>query len=89
MTDKEYERRRAATQFAVEQGKRWKEEKATEFAALPVGTVVMINVVNGNYVTAGSDLEAMDKFDQTFGKGTTLAYSFQVGRPIFIGGGIA
>jgi len=89
MTDKEYERRRAATMFAAEQGRRWREEKADEFATLPDGTVVMINVVNGSYVTAASDLEAMAKFDQMFGTGTTLAYSFTVGRPIFIGGGIA
>ena len=89
MTDNEYERRRAATAFAGEQGKRWQEEKAAEFAALPVGTVVMINVVNGSYVTASNRIEAMDKFDQTFGKHTTLAFSFEVGRPVFIGGGIA
>lgn len=89
MTYREHERRRAATAFAVEQGKRWREEKASEFDALPAGTVVMVNVVNGCYVMASNNLEAMDKFDQTFGKGTTLAFSFTVGRPVFIGGGIA
>ena len=89
MTDMEYERMRAQTAFAGEQGQRWKEEKAAEFAALRIGTVVMINVVNGHYVTAQNRIEAMDKFDQKFGKGTTLAFSFEVGRPVFIGGGIA
>ena len=82
------ERFRAHTSFAVQEGKRWRQEKAAEFAALSAGTVVMINVVNGEYVTAAGRLEAMDKFHQAFGKGTTLAYSFEVDRPVFIGGGI-
>lgn len=69
--------------------RRKRQEKATEFDALPVGTVVMINGVNGCYVIGSDDLEAMDKFDQILGKGTTLAFSFTVGRPVFIGGGIA
>ena len=89
MSELERERWRAHTHFAVEQGKRWRLEKADELAALPFGTVVMINVVNGMYVTAKNRLEAMDKFDQTFGKNTTIGYSFEVGRPTFIGGGIA
>ena len=83
------DRFRAQNAFAVQEGERWRQEKAAELEALPAGTVVVINVVNGKYVTASSDLEAMDKFHQTFGKGTTLSYSFEVGRPVFIGGGIA
>ena len=89
MSEHDMERFRAQTAFAVQEGKRWRQEKAAEFDALPVGTVVMINVVNGSYVTAQDRLAAMDKFHQTFGNGTTLAYSFEVGRPVFIGGGIA
>ncbi len=88
MTENEQQRMRAQTAFAVQEGKRWREEKSDEFAALATGTVVAINVVNGGYVTASRDLEALDKFQQTFGKGTTLAYVFEVGRPVFIGGGI-
>ena len=89
MTQVEQERMRAQTAFAVQEGKRWREEKANEFKTLPIGTVVAINAVSGFYVTAASDLEAMDKFQQAFGKGTTLAYVFEIGRPMFIGGGIA
>ena len=88
MTEREQARMRAQTTFAVLEGKRWREEKAAEFDALPSGTVVAVNAVNGNYVTGTSDLEAMDKFQQAFGKGTTLAYVFEVGRPVFIGGGV-
>jgi len=89
MTDYEYERMRTHTAFAVEQGKRWREEKAAELAGLPAGTVVMINVVNGRYVTAPNRLEAMAKFHQLFGENNTLAFSFEVDRPVIIGGGIA
>ena len=89
MNDYNPERFRAHTAFAVQEGKRWREEKAAEFAGLPAGTVVAVNVVNGKYVTADSDLHAMDAFQQAFGKGTTLAYVFEIGRPLFIGGGIA
>lgn len=88
MTQNEHERFRAQTAFAVQEGKRWRDEKASEFTVLPAGTVVMINVVNGSYVTAGNRLAAIDKFQQQFGNGTTLAYSFEVDRPVFIGGGI-
>ena len=87
-TTLQHERSRALTNFAVEQGERWRQEKSAEFDALPVGTCVMINVVNGKYVTATNRIEAMDKFDEAFGRGITIGYSFQVGRPTFIGGGI-
>ena len=79
----------AQTAFAVQEGKRWRAEKASELESLPVGTVLVFNVVNGQYVTGSNRLEAMKSFHQTFGEGTTLAYSFEVGRPVFIGGGIA
>jgi hypothetical protein len=89
MTESDQQRLRSQNAFASQEGKRWCEDKRAEFAALKAGTVVALNVVNGSYVTAASDLEAMDRFQQTFGKGTTLAYVFEVGRPVFIGGGIA
>jgi hypothetical protein len=89
MTESDQQRMRSQTAFASQEGKRWCEDKQSEFAALQVGTVVALNVVNGSYVTAVSDIEAMDRFQQTFGKGTTLAYVFEIGRPVFIGGGIA
>lgn len=88
MTVLEHERSRALTDFAVEQGERWRQEKAAEFKSLPIGTAVMLNVVNGKYVTGATRIEVMDKFDQAFGKGVTIGYSFKIGRPTFVGGGI-
>ena len=88
MTDQEHERSKAATTFAVEHGKRWREAKAAELATLPAGTVVVINVTNGDFVTGPNRIEAMDTFHQTYGEGTTLSFSFEVGRPVFVGGGI-
>jgi hypothetical protein len=88
MQDPVHDRRRAQTDFAVAQGTRWREAKAAEIDALPVGTVVMFNVISGEYVTAMDRLEAMDKFDQRFGRGVTLGFSFEIGRPVFVGGGI-
>lgn len=88
MTDYDHVRSRAQTEFAVAQGKRWREAKAAELAAYPIGTVVMFNVVNGEYVVADDRLAAIDKFHQKYGRGVTLGYSFEVGRPVFVGGGI-
>lgn len=77
------------TSFAVREGERWRRMRATELESLPIGTIVMINVANGEYVTAATRLSAIDKFHDRFGRNTTLAYSFEVGRPVFVGGGIA
>jgi hypothetical protein len=88
MNESEQLRLRSQSAFASQEGKRWCEDKRAELAALKAGTVVALNVVNGSYVTAVSDIEAMDRFQQTFGKGTTLAYVFEIGRPVFVGGGI-
>ena len=70
-------------------GIRWRAEKSAELAAPPVGTVAVFNVDIGQYVTATSRIDAMKNFHQTFGAGTILAYSFEVGRLVFIVGGIA
>ena len=89
MKDIDQERFEAQTEFAVREGERWRQQKRAELEGLSVGTVVMINVISGEYITAPSRIEAMDRFDQRFGRKTTLGYSFEVGRPVFIGGGIA
>ena len=88
MTEKERERFRNQTAFSAAEGQRWADEKAAEFEALPMGTIVMINVVNGEYVTADDRLQAIDKFHQKFGRHTTLSFSFEIGRPVIIGGGL-
>ena len=89
MGDHDDQRLRSQTAFAVQEGKRWREEKATELAALPSGTVVVFNVINGQYVTAANRIDALKQFHQRFGEGVTLAFSFEIDRPVFIGGGIA
>jgi hypothetical protein len=89
MTEIGHERFSRQTAFAAAEGRRWAEQKAAELGLLPAGTVVMFNVANGAYVTGATRLEAMDKFHQAFGRNATLGYSLEVGRPAFVGGGIA
>lgn len=88
MQDIDEERFEAQTEFAVREGERWRQQKRAELEGLSVGTVVMFNVISGEYVTAPNRLAAMDLFDQKFGARNTLGFSFEVGRPVFIGGGI-
>ncbi len=83
----EPERSRARNEFVSKEGNYWLKRLASELAKLPDGTALVINVVNGEYVTAPTRLEAMDKFDQKFGVNTTFGFIHQIGRPIFIGGG--
>jgi hypothetical protein len=83
----EPERCRARNEFVSNEGDYWLNRLAPELAKLPDGTALMINVVNGEYVTAPTRLEAMDKFDQKFGVNVTFGFLHQIGRPIFIGGG--
>jgi hypothetical protein len=83
----EPERCRARNEFVSGEGNYWLKRHAPELAKLPDGTALVINVANGDYVTAPTRLEAMDKFDQKFGVNTTFGFIHQIGRPIFIGGG--
>ena len=69
-------------------GERWKAHYAEAFAALPKGTAVIIHVASGEYVTAPDWHLARGMFEQRFGTGFVPAYSFTVGRPIFVGGGL-
>ncbi len=71
-----------------EAGERWKEHHAETFASLPKGTAVIINVASGEYVTAPDWHAARRIFEQRFGAGFVPAYSFVVGKPVFVGGGI-
>jgi len=87
-TELSQERSDARTKFICEEGRAWKEVLADEFDKLDDGTAVVINIVNGEYVTAKTPLEALDKFTQQYGENNTFSYSFQVNFPIFVGGGI-
>jgi hypothetical protein len=81
-------RSRARSEFVGNEGDYWLQKLETELAKLPLYTVVVINVANGEFVTAGSRLEAMDKFDQRYGENTTFGFVHEIGRPVLIGGGV-
>lgn len=86
--DVELERRLARIEFIGEEGDYWLEKLAAELSRLPAGTAVVINVANGEYVTAPTRLEAMDKFDQRFGADATFGFVHEIGQPVFVGGGV-
>ena len=76
------ERRRARSKFISDEGRYWAELLKNEFAGLEDGTTVIINIVNGEYVTGTTPLEAHDRFSQAYGENNTFGYSFQVNHPI-------
>jgi hypothetical protein len=90
MDDATYEleagRSRARADFVGKEGNYWLKRLQPELEKLPDGTVVVINIVNGEYVTASSPLEGMDKFDQKFGHNQTFGFSHRIGRPTYLSG---
>ena len=80
--------RRERSEFAHRQGEYWTKVHAEALSKLPDGTAVVINVVTGDIVTGHDWLAARTAFEQRFGKGTTISWSFVVGRPYFVGGGL-
>ena len=84
----ERHRRWARVEFVGKEGDYWLTKLAAEFSALPQGTAVVINIVNGEYVTAPTRLAAMEKFDQRFGANTTFGFVHEIGRPVYVGGGV-
>jgi len=89
--DDDFEKRRlhlcAVTEFAGRTGPAWVEKFEPELSKLPVGTVVAINCVTGEYVTGKGLSEASDAFESRFGK--TVGWIHEVGGGFFVGGGIA
>lgn len=80
--------RRSRARFGREQGEYWTKIYAEDFAKLPDGTAIVINVVSGEYVTGPDKLTTHDMYDQRFGFGNTISWSFVKGEPIFVGGGL-
>ena len=74
--------------FAAQQGKYWTQVHAEALGKLPAGTTVIINVITGEYVTGAEWLATREAYEQKFGQGTTISWSFEVDRPIFVGGGL-
>jgi hypothetical protein len=65
----------------------WCQQHQPVLSALPVGTVVAVNLADGSYVTAADGLTALDLFEQRYGP-KAMAWVHEVGVPISIGGGL-
>jgi hypothetical protein len=87
MTSRDQDQARARAAFTSRQGQVWLEKKRAEIDALPKGTVVIIDIVTGEYVTGKTWLDANPVFDQRFGA-SALGFVHHVGERTFIGGGI-
>ena len=87
MGSRDLDQARARSAFTCEQGQLWLEKKRAEIEALPKGTVVIIDIVTGEYVTGKTWLEANPVFDQRFGS-SALGFVHHAGERTFIGGGI-
>ena len=88
LDDSEMQRNRTRVAFVGDEGRYWLKKLEPELAKLPIGTAVVINIVNGEYVTAPTRLGAMDLFDQKFGTDTTFGFVHEIGRPVYVGGGV-
>jgi hypothetical protein len=75
-------------EFAERQGEHWKNVHAEAFSKLPVGTTVIIDVVSGEYVTGQEWFKTLAAYEQKFGRGRTISWTFEIGRPLFVGGGL-
>ncbi len=87
MTVTDLDQARARSNFACEQGEIWVAKKKDHLDALPTGTVVLIDIVTGEYVTGKTFLEASPLFKQRFGP-SALGFVHRVRDRTFIGGGI-
>ena len=74
--------------YAQTEGKRWVGMLEPEFQSLPSGTVIVINVATGEYVTGPSQHDALKVYHRRFGFGQTVGWVHEIGREIFLGGGI-
>ena len=84
----EREDRRSRIEKIAADGERWKQHHATALSQLAPATSVIIDIATGDYVT-GSDWHAARRaFIDRFGDVDRPRYSFDVDRPIFVGGGL-
>ena len=75
--DQERARRRASNEQTRKKGEAWVDRLKHELAGLSKGTVIVINCDTGEYVTAGSPLDAVNTFEQRFGK--TAGWMHEIG----------
>lgn len=86
-TTRDLDQARARANFTAAQGQIWLDKKRAEIDALPKSTVVIIDIVSGEYVAGKTWLEAHPVFNQRFGA-SALGFVYHVGERTFIGGGI-
>lgn len=87
MASVDLDQARARSAFTCQQGELWVAKMQAELDALPKGTVVVIDIVTGEYVTGKTWLEAHPVFKQRFGA-SALGFVYRVGERTFVGGGI-
>ena len=87
MASLDLDQARARSAFTCEQGELWVGKMQAQLDALPKGTVVVIDIVTGEYVTGKTWLEAHPVFNQRFGA-SALGFVYRVGERTFVGGGI-
>lgn len=87
ITEEELSRSRARSEAIATAGECWLEKKRGEIDQLAVGTVIIIDVDTGEYVTAANRIEAMNEYDRRIGS-ERPGFIHQVGRRIFLGGGL-
>ena len=63
-------------------------EHRPAFSGMPPGTVIVIDLATGDYITAPSRLQALDAFEARIGSGTTIGWLHQIGGGIVVGGGL-
>ena len=85
---KERDQTQARLDYIGSEGRRWQQVHAEAFAKLAPGTSVIIDVASGEYVTALDWHQARAAFRQRFGETGRTSFSFDVDRPIFLGGGL-
>ena len=87
MTLEDRARWRARNEAIAQDGERWIAAKAAELDKLAPGTVVIVDVETGGYVTGASHVEAMHNFDRANGP-ERAGFVYEVGRRTFLGGGL-
>lgn len=87
VTDDDLKVARDRSAFTVQQGEKWVARRWSELALLAKGTVVIIDIATGEYVTGSTYLEASPRFTKRFGS-AALGFVHRVGERSLIGGGI-
>lgn len=82
------EHRSARLEMIAAEGHRWQKHHDDVLSKLAPGTAVIIDIATGEYVTGRDWHAARETFRQKYGPIERMAYSFDVDRPIFVGGGV-